>query len=317
MTQHNGILDTFVSLGSWPSPVSDLSSLREDLWMKDDGAIHSIYGGNKVRKLEYLLAGSGEEIVTFGAMGSHHALATAIHGRNHGHRVSVVTHPRHHSVHAEQVLLATTSMARMYPCDSHESAHECLQSLGKNRTIIPAGGSSPLGALGFVRAAIELGEQIQRGELPAPRRIYVATGTAGTLAGLAVGLPMAGLDTTVIGVRVVPEAWLSRSDVELLCLQTADLLQVRPGPWQLDDRWLGNGYSAETSSGVEAVRKAGERDLHLETCYTGKAMAAAIDGKGGPDLFWQTHNQVSIKPLVPSNACLDDEIWHWDSPEAF
>ena len=284
--------------------------------MKDDGAIHPVYSGNKVRKLEYLLADAEDEIVTFGAMGSHHALATAVHGTNLGHRVSVVTHPRNHSLHAEQVLLATMSMARMHPCDSHESAHECLRSLGENRTVIPAGGSSPVGALGFVRAAIELGEQVRQGALPAPRRIFVAAGTAGTLAGLAVGLPMAGLDTTVIGVRVVPEAWLTFADVDLLCRQTADLLHVTPGPWQLDDRWLGGGYSVETASGVEAVNKAGEWDLNLETCYTGKAMAAAIDGSGGPDLFWQTHNQVSIEPLVPSKACLDHEIWHWDSLDA-
>ncbi|MBG83367.1 MAG: hypothetical protein CMJ40_02340 [Phycisphaerae bacterium] len=316
MAQPDRILDSFVALGSWPSPVRDLSDLRQGLWIKDDGAIHSTYGGNKVRKLEYLLADAKEEIVTFGAMGSHHALATAVHGSRLSHGVSVVTHPRHHSIHAEQVLLATMSIATMHPCDSHESAHECLASLGEGRTVIPAGGSSPVGALGFVRAAIELGEQISRGELPAPRRIYVAAGTAGTLAGLAVGLPMAGLDTTVIGVRVVPEAWLRLADVELLCRQTADLLGVTPGAWELDDRWLGDGYSVETSEGVEAVMKAGELGLNLETCYTGKAMAAAMHQVDGQDLFWQTHNQVPIGPLVPSTASLDPEIWRWDGSDA-
>ncbi|MDG2095218.1 MAG: pyridoxal-phosphate dependent enzyme [Phycisphaerales bacterium] len=312
MASHDDVLNAFVPLGSWPSPVRELSNIRSDLWIKDDGDIHSSYGGNKVRKLEYLLAGCEKEIVTFGAMGSHHALATAVHGTSLGHQVSVVTHPRHYSVHAEQVLLATMSMASMHPCDSHESAHEQLRVLGEDRTVIPAGGSSPIGSLGFVRAAIELGEQVKRGELPAPRRIYVAAGTAGTLAGLAVGLPMAGLDTTVIGVRVVPEAWLTLADVESLCRQTSDLLHVEPGPWQLDDRWLGEGYSVETDSGREAVKKAGEWNLNLETCYTGKAMAAAMHDSGGPDLFWQTHNQASIESLVPSRACLDAEIWRWD-----
>ncbi len=315
MTQADGKLDAFVTLGSWPSPVKELSGLRQGLWMKDDGAIHPVYAGNKVRKLEYLLAGAEEEIVTFGAMGSHHALATAVHATSLGHRVSVVTHPRHYSVHAERVLLATISKANMYPCDSHESAHARLRVLGESQTVIPAGGSSPVGALGFVRAAIELGEQVRRGDLPAPRRIYVAAGTAGTLAGLAVGLPMAGLDTTVIGVRVVPDAWLTVADVELLCRQTADLLDVTPGPWLLDDRWLGEGYSVETASGLEAVKKAGQWDLNLETCYTGKAMAAAIEASGGPDLFWQTHNQVSICSLLPPNPLLDDEIWHWDGSD--
>ncbi len=312
MIRDTGLLEKFVAIGSGPSPVRDLSALRQDLWMKDDGSIHPAYGGNKVRKLEHLLAGSEKEIVTFGAMGSHHALATAVHATSLGHRVSVVTHPRAYSPHAEQVLLATMSMASMHPCDSHISAHELLGNLGENRTVIPAGGSSPIGALGFVRAAIELGEQVRRGELPAPRRIYVAAGTAGTLAGLAVGLPMAGLDATVVGVRVVPEAWLTLTDVELLCSQTADLLGVTVGPWQLDDRWLGAGYSLETASGLGAVQKAAELKLTLETCYTGKAMAAAMHADGGPDLFWQTHNQIPIGPLVPLAATLDDAIWHWN-----
>lgn len=316
MARTDGILDTCVALGSWPSPVRELSDLRQDLWIKDDGAIHSAYGGNKVRKLEYLLAHSTEEIVTFGAMGSHHALATAVHGTRLGHRISVVTHPRHYSAHAEQVLLATKSLATMHPCDSHESAHELLSRLGEGRTVIPAGGSSAIGALGFVRAAIELGEQVRRGELPAPRRIYVAAGTAGTLAGLAVGLPMAGLDTVVVGVRVVPEAWLTLHDVDKLCRETGDLLDVTPGPWQLDDRWLGDGYSAETASGVEAVKQAVRSGLDLETCYTGKAMAAAMHDDGGPDLFWQTHNQIPLDALVASDSHLDDEIWRWDVPEA-
>jgi len=316
MARTNGILDTYVKLGSLPSPVRQLTDLRQDLWIKDDGAIHSTYGGNKVRKLEYLLADCKEEIVTFGAMGSHHALATAVHGTRLGHRVTVVTHPRHHSPHAEQVLLATKSLATMHPCDSHESAHELLSRLGEGRTVIPAGGSSAIGALGFVRAAIELGEQVRRGELPAPRRIYVAAGTAGTLAGLAVGLPMAGLDTMVVGVRVVPEAWLTMRDVETLCRQTADLLDASPGPWQLDDRWLGDGYSAETASGVEAVKQAVHSGLDLETCYTGKAMAAAMHDEGGMDLFWQTHNQIPLDTLVPRGDRLDEEIWHWDVPEA-
>ena len=110
----------------------------------------------------------------------------------------------------------------------------------------------------------------------------------------------------------MPEAWLTLHDVDKLCRETGDLLDVTPGPWQLDDRWLGDRYSAETASGVEAVKQAVRNGLDLETCYTGKAMAAAMHDDGGPDLFWQTHNQIPLDALVASDSHLDDEIWRWD-----
>ena len=79
-----------ISIGSWPSPVFDGGDLASGLWVKDDGSCHPVYGGNKVRKLEFLLHGAGQKVVTFGAVGSHHVLATAVHGSALGKEVHAV-----------------------------------------------------------------------------------------------------------------------------------------------------------------------------------------------------------------------------------
>jgi D-cysteine desulfhydrase len=304
-------LEQRTPLADWPSPVRDISSLRDGLFVKDDGHCHAAYAGNKVRKLEYLLPGAAETIVTFGAMGSHHALATAVHATAHGHRVEVVTHPRVHTPHAEQVLRATMPLARIHWCDSHESAKATLQAAQDRATVIPAGGSTPIGALGFVRAALELADQIKAGELPCPEKIFVATGTAGTLAGLAVGMKLAGLSTDIVGVRVCPSDWLSESDITQLCEQTASLVGGTVGPWTIDDRWLGGGYAVDTAQASQAVELATQHGLSLETCYTGKAFAAALAEEPGPHLFWQTHNQIGIEPLADQLRGGIPTQWRW------
>ncbi len=314
---HVNPLERRVPLGMWPSPVQSLPDLREGLWVKDDGVCHEVYGGNKVRKLEYLLAGAEKRIVTFGAMGSHHALATAVHATARGHQVVVVNHPRHHTPHAEAVLRATLKLAEVHRFDSHEDALIALQELGEGATVIPAGGSTPIGALGFVRASLELADQISAGLLPVPRRIFVAAGSAGTLAGLAVGLKLAGLETRVIGVRVVPEAWMSRDFIQSLCDHTAALLGMTSGQWTIEDRWLGAGYSATTPEAEDALARAGSCGLHLETCYTAKALAAALAADGpGPDLFWQTHNQAVLDPLLESAPLANPAQWPWQALES-
>jgi D-cysteine desulfhydrase len=202
----------------------DRVELRQHLWIKDDGAAAPHYGGNKPRKLEYLLHDAPRRVATMGARGSHHALATAVHGSLCGHEVHVVTFPRPTNEHVEAVFAATELRAIVHVADDVYAAREMLEGLRKDDVrIIPAGGSSPVGALGFVRAGNELIEQIEAGVCPEPRRIYIAMGTAGTIVGLSLALHNAGLKTEVRGIRVVPDDWLSRSDVEQLARDTATL----------------------------------------------------------------------------------------------
>ena len=298
-------------LGDWPSPVYEAKVLREGLWVKNDGICHGQYAGNKVRKLEYLLPPCGRQIVTMGAVGSHHVLATAIHGGALGHQIQAVVFPRPYSVHAEQVLQATVARADLVFEADWTSAQARFEALSRRASAIPAGGSSVLGAMGYVDAMLELQEQIESGVMPCPRRIFVPVGTAGTLAGMVAGLGVKSMPTEIIGIRVVPEAWLARSHVAALCRATADALGVNPGSWRLLDGFLGAGYGCATSEGREAIRRAEEVGLALECCYTGKALAAALQVSEGPDLYWQTGSQRDLEPLLEGVDPVDRTAWGW------
>ncbi|MCH2132494.1 MAG: pyridoxal-phosphate dependent enzyme [Phycisphaerales bacterium] len=304
-------LDRRIELGTWPSPVIDAGALRDGLFIKNDGQCHPVYSGNKVRKLEYLLAESGPRIVTFGAAGSHHVLATAVHGQAHGHEVTAVLFARPWSPHAQEVLQAATGCADLRFFNDRAEAEREFERLGHDRTSIPAGGSTATGTLGYVRAAIELAAQVEAGLLPSPRRLFVPVGTAGTLAGLAVGVALAGLETTIVGIRVVPHEWLPPDDVTDLCRKTAQLVDADIGNWVLDDGWLGDGYGETTAAAEAAVTAAAGIGLNLETCYTGKALAAALAAGEMTDLYWQTHNQASLQPLVQEAPPLDPASWGW------
>jgi D-cysteine desulfhydrase len=295
----NTVLDQRVELGTGPTPCIDAGALHPGLWFKDDGAFAPLYGGNKPRKLEYLLHDAPTQIATMGAKGSHHALATAVHGVAEGHVVDVVTFPRPFNAHVQQIHAATAARATMHTARDLNEARRVLGQLEQGGArCIPAGGSSARGALGFVRAGRELVEQVQAGCLPAPRRIYVAMGTAGTVVGLALAMHEAGMDAEVIGVRVVPEAWLTLDDVHQLAQETASLGGLSMAMPRIVDDWLGAGYG-ESTPAAECAVKAASQVAPLEATYTGKALAAALDESGdGPILFWQTHNTQSIAPLL-------------------
>jgi len=294
-----------VDLGVRPTPVFEAAALRPGLWIKDDGASAPHYGGNKPRKLEYLLHDAPRGIATMGARGSHHALATAVHGTLCGLEVHVVAFPRPANEHVEAIYAATKRRAVMHMADDMFAARDTLEGLRHDgMRVIPSGGSSPVGALGFVRAGRELVEQIKAGVCPEPRHVYVAMGTASTVVGLSLALGSAGLDTQVCAIRVVPEDWLSRSDVEQLARDTAALSGLPFAMPSIDDTWLGGGYGEPTTEAMAAVANA-SGIVKLESTYTGKALAAAcvdsqarVDAECAPVLFWQTHNSHSIEALL-------------------
>jgi len=288
-----------VDLGVRPTRVFEASALRSGLWIKDDGASAPHYGGNKPRKLEFLLHDAPTRVATMGARGSHHALATAVHGSRCGHEVHIVAFPRPANKHVEAVFAATELRAITHAADDVFAARALLEALEhQGMRAIPAGGSSPVGALGFIRAGQELIQQIEAGVCPEPRRIYIAMGTAGTIVGLSLALHHAGLATEVRGIRVVPDDWLPRLDVEQLASDTAALVGLASAMPHIDDSWLGGGYGQPTPASIEAVNRA-IGIVQLESTYTGKAMAAACaDESEGPVLFWQTHNSHSIEHLL-------------------
>jgi len=314
-----------VSLGSLPTPVERLQTLEQvlgvsdtRLYVKRDDLSGRPYGGNKVRKLEFLLARAAQqgykEVLTFGGAGSNHALATAFFAQKLGMRGLLVLGPQHNSRHVRANLLsALQTTASLYPCawkDTVRTAahafHEAWQADGVPPYVIPSGGSSLLGALGYVNAAFELQRQVREGILPEPDVLYVASGTMGTCIGLVVGLRLVSMKTRIVGVRVTTAPYTSLERAQAL-FQSTNLLLHRNDPdipllpWDesnftLRDDFFGDEYALFTPEGMAAVRYARhDLGLQLEGTYTGKTFAALLaDADAGnlagkQVLFWNTY----------------------------
>lgn len=298
------------------------------LHIKRDDQTGTAYGGNKVRKLAFLLARAQalgvKSTLTFGAVGSNHALATAIYARQLGLQPISMLVPQlnAHSVR-RNLLRGFAAGAKLRHFSSRQEVREgtmeevlSARALGAPRPfIIPAGGSSPLGTVGYVNAGLELAEQVAEGLLPEPDRIYVASGTMGTCVGLLIGLQLAGLDSVVMAVRVTSPPFTSLEKARLLYRRTVALLQKAEPDFPaitfpatrfcLREGYLGPHYGRFTPSGMAAVGVAqSEAGLSLEGTYTGKAFDCLLDD-GGDDrlrdkrvLFWNTYNS------IPQEKCI-------------
>ncbi len=317
-----------LSLGTFPTRVHvlpGLSTASTELWVKRDDESGALYGGNKVRKLEYILAGARREgksrLLTVGAAGSHHVLATAIYGRRMGFSVAAVLVPQPSSPHALQNLEACVAQG-LEPIAASGFAEVPLQVLAAmdGRTAFVAlGGSSATGTLGYVSAAAELADQIARGELPIPDVIVTALGSGGTVAGLALGLTATGLRTRVHAVAVSAPVPLIRFMTSSLIKRVARGLpgvsaEQALGRVTVDGGFLGKGYGFLTEDGERASDEAQGAGLTLDPTYTAKAFAAALArvraGPPGTVLFWHTLSSAPLGPLLRGapEPTLDPEL---------
>ena len=311
-------------LGEPPSPVRRLRALASgpgpEVWLKDDGAYGAPHGGNKVRKLEWILpdveARGRRTIVTVGGLATNHGLATAVWGRERGLRtaLALVDQPLDDHVRASWSASGARAPASIAPAGSsapiwRRPGYSCATRTSATAgcpTSCPWEGPRRSGCLGYVEGALELAEQVARGELPEPSHVVVALGSGGTAAGLAAGLRIAGLRSRVVGVVVndrTPStpgrsrAWRNRA-LALLRRRGADV-GVRPSPLPSSTRiprWLGAGYGHRTPA---AERRAGPRPPPrgpgLDPVYTAKAVAALMALRergafgGGPVLYWHTY----------------------------
>lgn len=312
-----------VSLASLPTPVRratlELASGKRDVLIKEDNRSGELYGGNKVRKLEYLLgrarARNARTIATFGTAGSHHALATALYARQQGFEpVAFLSHQAHTQDVAAVLnthIACGTEIVRYGGSRERRIATLRKHLRGRRAQIIPTGGSSWLGTVGFIDAALELAAQVRCGDCERPDRIYVATGTMGTAVGLALGLALAGLDLPVHAVRISHPSITNEDKLERLAVKTLAMLRRHdPGiPGDLVERmhltlrheFFGDGY-AQTNAATERAIELARRDLNLklEVTYTGKAMAALLADLRDPScrrmipLFWQSYHGASL-----------------------
>ncbi len=314
-----------VSLGAFPTAIEPLDALsprqRVRLFCKREDAAAAPYGGNKVRKLERILGAlpADAPLLTVGAVGSHHVVATALYAGRRGHPVWAVLGPQPATDHArDHARLAAGLLAGFdaIPAWSHlpvalaRSSAEVLRVHGRLPVVLPPGGSSPEGVLGSVELGLELAADVAAGRLPRPDHVYVPVGTGGTAAGLWVGLRAAGLPTEVVGVRVTDRTLANIPRLRSLARQAVGRLGRRlalplsVNPLRLVHDWFGAGYGHAVPAGVEAARLARDRaGLQLEPTYTAKALAACLDEirrevVGGVVVFVDTVNSRPLQPLL-------------------
>jgi len=322
-------------MGAYPTRVHRLENLGAhlgcpDLWIKRDDESSDIYGGNKVRMMEFVLADAKEKnrdtLICWGALGSNQVMASCIYGRELGfENISIVfgQQPIHDYVRRNLLIDASLKARMDHAKSSAELALKLLVQYlkhtnpltGKRPYLVPLVGSSPLSCLGYVNAAFELKDQIEEGLLPEPDFIFITVGTGGTMAGLQLGLRLAGLKSKVIGVRVLERnlsneriiAWeinrtlrfLERRGCKMNCprYNAADITLMHD--------FFGEEYAAPTEEGRAAIDIAQEHEgFPLDTTYTGKTMAALMsfarrDGNADKKiLFWNTLNSVDLEPFL-------------------
>ncbi|MDP3859228.1 MAG: pyridoxal-phosphate dependent enzyme [Stagnimonas sp.] len=296
------------------TPVQPLPG-HDRAWVKRDDLSNAEFGGNKIRKLDLLLGEARAQqrrcLLAFGYSGSNFVAATAWHGRKLGMDTIGLLLPQADAPYvADNLATSRAAGAELAVGGSTGAllAQAVARSLRRLATQgrwpywMPPGGSTPLGALGFVNAAFELRAQIEAGLCPEPERIHVAFSSMGTVAGLAVGLALAGLRSRVVAVQVVSDRFASGAKLDALIGRTQRLLrQLDPAipaiaaPVEIRTEFFGRDYAVPTPATTEAMRVFGQAlGARSDSAYSGKALAGfyadlAI-GAPGPTLYWHTFN---------------------------
>jgi len=297
-----------------PSPVTPLPRLAkalglESLSVKRDDLIGPLHGGSKPRKLDYVLAAppfaEAKAWAAVGGIGSGNVAAATAAAQEMGRELHAHLFWTDVSAGVLEKLAFTASGATSitFYRSTVEMALRRPSLVIGTPTLptphLPPGSTTGIGMLGLVRAALELKAQVDAGELPEPKRVYLPFGSGGLAAGLSVGLAIAGLKTEVRGIAVVARAlstWFRARSLQQALL--AELTKAglgplpRPVPLHIDHAHLGGGYGVATSESIAAVEALATEGIPLEPIYTGKAMAALLEDaarkKVGPVLLWQT-----------------------------
>jgi D-cysteine desulfhydrase len=342
MTEKSDTLDLFrqypelaekirrLPLGKFSTPVQQLHRLGiENLWIKRDDMSCAIYGGNKIRKLEFILAEAkqrnADHIITLGGIGTNHGLATAIFCERLSIRCTLLLFWQPITTAVKQNLLLmhrfgaeTIYIKSLWNAVVSYYILERLKHPGAY--FVYVGGSNPVGTIGYVNAAFELKAQIRRGEMPEPKIIFCPLGSGGTLAGLALGLQLTGLQSRLMGVRVTeshlgPFQACTQQTVAKLTNRTYAFLRqhcrrlpaMEVSKPEILHGYLGDGYGVPTKAATTVTRQLKESDsITLDAAYTAKTFAAVMDycqreGKmAGPVLYWHTYNSVDLANLANS-----------------
>jgi len=287
------------------------------LFVKRDDAIGFGFGGNKVRKLAFVVARARDEgadtLITAGGVQSNHARATAAAAAKLGLRAVLVASGAPQEKATANALLDVLLGADVVYVGRREERMAKMDEVAANvraagRTpfVIPIGASTPLGALGYVRAMIELLDQ-----MPAPDVIVHSTSSGGTQAGLVAACRLLGLPTRIVGISADDPASTIQSQVRAIVGGIGEVIRLdamamqaigRGTAIEIDDRFVGDGYGIPTAASQEALQIAARTEaLFLDPTYTAKAMAALIAyvrqqrlKEGQTVVFWHTGGQVGL-----------------------
>ncbi|MEP7361693.1 MAG: pyridoxal-phosphate dependent enzyme [Acidobacteriota bacterium] len=312
-----------LELGHFPTPLVPMPRLqaevgsKQPLWIKHDDYSGPGFGGNKVRKLEYELAAAraagATDVLTTGGLRSNHCRATAALAAQLGLRCHLVLNGTEPGVGAAEP--ASHWLDKMYGAQLHYVARgsdrapalaalaEELRGQGWQPYVIPLGASSPLGACGFVRAVFEIKEQCEAHGFR-PAAIVHSTSSAGTQAGLAAGLKLAGMDEVkLVGVSADDSESTITVEICRIVEGMEPLMRLAKGELaslvHVDDRFTGAGYGIPSAEGTAAAELLARYEgVVLDPVYTAKAMAgmlAMLPGlPQGEVLFWHTGGQLAL-----------------------
>jgi L-cysteate sulfo-lyase len=309
-----------VRLAHLPTPLQKLGRLSAELggpgiWIKRDDLTGLATGGNKVRKLEYLVADALEQgadtLITVGAKQSNHARQTAAAAARCGLKATLVLTGDDPGDWTGNLLLDhllgatvrwTGDLTRQEMVDK-VAAEE--RAAGRTPYSIRVGGSNPIGALGYVGAMFEFGQQCRELDLH-PSHVLFASSSGGTQSGMVVGAKLAGVESRVLGLSVdEPEDELRRIICDL-AVETATRLGherlISPEDIFCNADYTGAGYAIMGDPEREAIRLLARTEgLIVDPVYTGRALAGLIDlvrrgafAKDDSIVFWHTGGHAAL-----------------------
>lgn len=312
-----------------PTPVTALTGLAANAWIKRDDLTHPDYGGNKIRKLDFILADikrqNKKHVITFGATGTNAGVATAMMCQRNKLKCTVYLfeQPLSQTVKDNLALMQAYGAELIY-CGSLFktvlSFYSSRYRLKRDSYFLWAGCSNSVATFAYINAAFELKQQIDQQQLPEPEHIFVPVGSCSTLAGLTLGAKLCDLNSKVVGIRVAP-AYLGPfpactvGEVNKVIKQAAKQMHA----WGIEDiksigripdccfnnDFYGDGYGLATEKSQQALAVFQQHGIQLENTYSGKAAAAFLEQlktSEKPQLFWQTFNSADAPLKAKENT---------------
>ncbi len=297
------------NLGFYPTPFYKLENMSRllgvNLYIKrEDFSGQSLFGGNKIRKLEYLIGDAkkqgAEYVFTYGATQSNHAMQTVEVCRKEGLKpiiyLRAIVEPDENDIRSnlllDKIMGAEVHVIKQEAGESDAEFKARTRRLGQEHMArleaeghkcydIPGGGASPIGNCGFIGGFVELTEQLEQAGIHADY-LFHATGTGGTTVGLHIGKKLLGSDMEIIPIEVSDHGPLYRQQCADLAMRTLECVgtecEFTADDFHTDTGYYYPGYEMPSEGGTEAIKMLAQNEgLFVDPVYSGKALAGLID----------------------------------------